>query len=83
MGITSKSIGKAVSGITESNNYLILGPSDNRMTFGAAAPTSGTWKRGDISFNTGAAAGTVTGAGWICTAAGTPGTWKGFGDIAV
>jgi hypothetical protein len=45
-----------------------------------AAPTTGTWKRGDIVWNTEPSAGGT--AGWICTTAGTPGTWKTFGDIA-
>jgi hypothetical protein len=52
----------------------------NTVTYGSAAPTDGTWKQGDIVFNTGAAAsGTV---GWVCTSAGGPGTWKTFGTIA-
>ena len=46
----------------------------------AAVPTGGTWKRGHILYNSApSAAGTV---GWICTASGTPGTWKTFGTIA-
>lgn len=46
-----------------------------RVTSGSAAPTSGTWKRGDVVFATGA---TATGAiaAWICIVAGTPGTWR-------
>lgn len=44
-----------------------------------SAPTAGTWKVGDIVWKaTPAAAGYV---GWICTTAGTPGTWKTFGTI--
>jgi len=50
------------------------------IIFGSAAPSAATWRQGDICFNTGAAAeGTV---GWVCTTAGTPGTWKAFGTIA-
>ena len=45
----------------------------------AAAPTTGTWKQGSIVYDSGAAAeGTI---GWVCTTAGTPGTWKTFGVI--
>ena len=45
----------------------------------AAAPTTGTWVVGDLVYNTApAAAGYL---GWVCTVAGTPGTWKGFGLI--
>lgn len=40
-----------------------------------AAPTSGTWAKNDKVWNNAApAAGTVF---WLCTAAGTPGTWTG------
>lgn len=45
-----------------------------------AAPTTGTWARGDIVWHSSpAASGNI---GWVCTAAGTPGTWKAFGTIA-
>lgn len=51
-----------------------------RESEGAAAPTTGTWAQGDIVWNTSvAASGTV---GWVCTADGTPGTWKTFGTVA-
>ena len=46
----------------------------------SAAPTIGTWKVGEIVYNTAPVAGGTT--GWICTTAGTPGTWKTFGAIA-
>jgi hypothetical protein len=45
-----------------------------------SAPTTGTWQQGDIVWNVFATAGGF--AGWICTTAGTPGTWKTFGVIA-
>jgi hypothetical protein len=45
-----------------------------------AAPTTGTWQQGDIVWNASATAGGF--AGWICTTAGTPGTWKTFGVIS-
>lgn len=45
-----------------------------------AAPTTGTWAVGDTVWNIApASAGYI---GWVCTVAGTPGTWKGFGLIA-
>ena len=38
------------------------------------------YARGDIVYNTEpSASGTI---GWVCVAAGSPGTWKSFGDIA-
>lgn len=46
----------------------------------SAAPTTGTWKRGTVIYNsTPSSAGFV---GWVCTASGTPGTWKTFGLIS-
>jgi hypothetical protein len=42
-------------------------------------PADGTWEVGDIIWRaTPAAAGHI---GWVCTTAGTPGTWKTFGTI--
>lgn len=42
-------------------------------THGTVAPTTGTWAVGDRSENTAPASGSP--AGWVCTVAGTPGTW--------
>ena len=45
-------------------------------TVGSAAPTTGTWKAGDKQRNNGAGATSVaTTEYWLCTVAGTPGTW--------
>jgi parallel beta-helix repeat protein len=51
------------------------------MFFGSGVPVvgDGTFRQGDIIFNVGAAASGK--AGWICTTAGNPGTWKPFGAI--
>lgn len=57
---------------TENNTYQAW-----RQT---AAPTTGTWRLGDIVYNSDPASTEYV--GWVCTAAGTPGTWKGFGTIA-
>lgn len=55
-------------------------PFDNGEYIGTAAPAAGTWARGTRVYNlTPSAAGPE---GWICVAAGTPGTWKAFGTIA-
>ena len=46
----------------------------------SAAPTTGTWKRGTVIFNS---APSPSGfVGFVCTTAGTPGTWKTFGAIS-
>lgn len=45
-------------------------------TTGSAAPTSGTWVKGDRVLNNYTVKGTGTGIEfWLCTLAGTPGTW--------
>jgi len=47
---------------------------------GTAAPVSGTYQQGDIVYNSAPTSGTYI--GWVCTVAGTPGTWKTFGLIS-
>jgi hypothetical protein len=60
---------------------LKLGTTPSAWTWGTAAPTTGTAARGDIVWHRSpVAAGNVA---WICTTAGTPGTWKSFGSIAM
>lgn len=50
-----------------------------RDGFNSAAPSAGTWAVGDIVYDSApSAAGTI---GWVCTVAGSPGTWKAFGTI--
>lgn len=51
-----------------------------QSTHQAAAPIAGTWRVGDIVYNN--APATAGYIGWVCTVAGTPGTWKPFGVIA-
>lgn len=55
----------------------------NRVVMGAsqtAAPTTGEHHRGEIRWKSDPVAGDF--AGWVCTASGTPGTWKTFGAIS-
>ncbi|HVW50819.1 MAG TPA: right-handed parallel beta-helix repeat-containing protein [Trinickia sp.] len=51
-----------------------------RQFTGSAAPTTGSYEQGDIVWSVAPAAATAI--GWVCTASGTPGTWKTFGTIA-
>jgi len=44
------------------------------------APTSGIWAAGDVVWNTAPASGQP--AGWMCTVAGAPGTWKAMANLA-
>lgn len=54
--------------------------SGKRVQYGSAAPTQGAWQPGDIVYNTAPAAGGYV--GWVCTTAGSPGTWNSFGAIS-
>ena len=47
--------------------------------YGTAAPTSGDYNLGDIYWNTNPTRG--GNMGWVCIAAGNPGTWEEFGII--
>jgi len=51
----------------------------NVQTYAAAAPTVGQWARGDIVTNNTPAVGSPK--SWICTVAGTPGTWVSSGNL--
>ncbi len=52
---------------------------NSRSSGSESTPISGSWLKGDLVYNTNPTSGGYV--GWICTAAGTPGTWKGFGLI--
>ncbi len=45
-----------------------------------ATPTAGTWQVGDRVWNSTPAAAGIP--GWVCTTAGTPGTWKAMANLA-
>lgn len=51
-----------------------------RVIWNNAAPTTDTWARGDIVWNTAPSAGGTP--GWVCVTAGTPGTWKAMANVA-
>jgi hypothetical protein len=53
--------------------WLGLNANARYRTTGTAAPTTGTWARGDIVENINIASGQPM--GWGCSVAGTPGTW--------
>tara|TARA_B110000977_G_C11037747_1_gene477737 strand:+ start:131 stop:1252 length:1122 start_codon:yes stop_codon:yes gene_type:complete len=51
-----------------------------KIMTGSNVPNSGTYRQGDIVYNTNAVA---TGyVGWVCVREGTPGEWKAFGQIS-
>jgi len=51
-----------------------------KMESGSAAPTTGTWTRGDIIWKLDPSAGGSP--GWVCVADGSPGTWKAMANLA-
>jgi hypothetical protein len=58
-------------------SYFYLG--GKRHDYGTTAPTTGTFNTGDIRYNTNPTSGSY--AGWECMTGGTPGTWRGFGQL--
>jgi hypothetical protein len=74
--------------LTATNGYVAFPASgwtkymsqgSKRIHYAPAAPTTGAWEVGDITFNTNAASG--SNLGWVCTTAGTPGTWLTFAPV--
>jgi hypothetical protein len=61
----------------EGGNAFSIGLS--RIAFGGAAPATGSWSVGDRVYNTTPTTGGPE--GWVCTAAGTPGTFEQFGQV--
>ncbi|SAK88848.1 hypothetical protein AWB82_06204 [Caballeronia glebae] len=68
----------APSQLFESSNNL----PGQRATRGTAPPTDGSWAIGDAVTNSNPASASSPVVGWVCTAAGTPGTWKSYGALS-
>lgn len=69
-----------VSGSPDQTNGVAYAQvSGRKHSIGTAAPTTGTWKQGDIVYNAAPASGGYV--GWICVVAGAPGTWSPYGQI--
>lgn len=66
--------------IPATGNWTVFNGSIHVLWNQTAAPSTGTWNRGDIAWNVEPTAGGY--AGWICVTSGTPGTWKTFGAIS-
>jgi hypothetical protein len=68
-------------GSSSSNFHHYIYLNGNTIHWDIASPQSvgsGTWAVGDICYN--AAPGTSPSEGWVCTVAGTPGTWVPMAD---
>lgn len=64
------------SGAKLINFYGTLG---RAITYGTAAPVAGAWSVGDRVYNQTPAIGQPK--SWVCTVAGTPGTWQSEGNL--
>ena len=60
------------------DNVLASEITKQNVVSATAAPTTGTYKLHDVVYNSEMGAGEA--AGWVCTVAGTPGTWVAFGS---
>jgi hypothetical protein len=82
--ITGCSVGAGVTTPLHMGAGAVVEQRGNSFTpkevWGTAAPVAGTWARGDRVRNSAPAAGGI--AAWICTTAGTPGTWKAEAALA-
>lgn len=63
--------------IVNNNSFIIK--NGNRIMYGAGAPLSGTYSKGDIVYNT--SIDTGLDIGWINRFDGTPGTWISLGKF--
>lgn len=76
------SLGINVSTIDPRTNLHVSGAikfNDKIHLSGSEAPTSGAFNEGDIMWNNNPQSGRFV--GWVCTRAGNPGQWSGFGKI--
>jgi len=76
-------LGVGVNNVGEGVTFASAGAIEiagTKIMSGTAVPTSGTFRQGDVMYNTNAVA---TGyVGWVCVRDGTPGEWKAFGAIS-
>jgi hypothetical protein len=76
------SLGVNVSSIDPRTDLHVRGAikfNDKLHLSGSEAPTSGAFNEGDILWNNSPQPGRFI--GWVCTRAGNPGLWSGFGRV--
>ena len=76
--LAARMFGNTYYGSASSNPTA--GVTENIQLWYSTIPTGGTWKRGDIVWNSliGNGGGNL---GWVCINPGTPGDWLSFGQI--
>lgn len=68
---------RSSGGITYQTNAM---PFQKNQIYGTGIPTKGNFTQGDIIWNLDATSGGAP--GWMCTASGSPGTWKAMANLA-
>jgi hypothetical protein len=53
----------------------------NKITYSPSMPSSGSWTKGDVAYNTNMVSG--GNAMWVCITTGSPGVWKEAGLITL
>tara|TARA_R110000868_G_scaffold53725_1_gene168444 strand:- start:430 stop:2010 length:1581 start_codon:yes stop_codon:yes gene_type:complete len=78
---TFTTLAAPISDFVGTQVFKIAGGLGNRYRqyYASASPTTGTWNVGDRVFNTVPSIGQPK--GWLCTVAGTPGTWVSEGNL--
>ena len=76
LGVGVNNVADDVS-LATANGIEIAG---TKIMTGTDIPDNGTFRQGDIIYNTNAVATSYV--GWVCVREGTPGEWKTFGQIA-
>jgi hypothetical protein len=71
---------RAIMADIETFVNLLAGGSIQCRGTSAAAPTTGSWARGDFLWNSAPSSGGLI--GFVCVTGGTPGTWKTWGAIS-
>lgn len=78
LNLVSDNVGQVyITGASQPNTYTSVGGS--KWMTAAAAPTTGTWAVNDKVTRKPAVVGSPK--GWVCTVAGTPGTWVSEGNL--
>jgi len=81
--VFKNTVGIGVKNYANDADLTVAGPvrfQDKKFEVGSEVPEDGTYKVGDVIWNSKPKSGGHV--GWICVRAGTPGTWKTFGPIS-
>ncbi len=78
-GLIQATSGIAPGGFGSGNGASMLSEESPRIVVGTAAPTAGSWVRGDVVINLVPTVGQPI--GWTCTVTGSPGTWVAWANL--